>query len=44
MKIIAYALFGFLLGLFGISIVNQTFEFLALIACVMLIDFLPEKV
>ena len=43
MKLIVYILFGMLCGLFGIGIMEQPIAFMALLACVLLIDYLPEQ-
>lgn len=42
MKYLVYALFGMLLSLFGISVVNEPVQFFVLLGLVLIIDYLPD--
>ena len=41
--IILYAILGFCLGLFGIDVVNHTWEFLTIMAIVIVIDITSSR-
>lgn len=42
MKLIVYVLFGVLTEVFGVGVMQQTAGFFALLACMLLVDYLPD--